>query len=444
MTMLKIDLQKISDISNYLETLFKNKVIYWFQIHSWNGYEYEIEDQFLASNSLSEEFSDIYDIKENFIEFRFLCCVEKSICTKNELSFFEQLDAHKNQSPLFFTTPYSSCEENPKEDLYACTCDFEISIKSYKNHFEFNLLNYKNLDFNHVKKRIMGILKMDPVANPQNDTKIVNRIILPDVCIKNSIKNTIDHMVSGDCYLANITHTHKITSGKKFISAQNFIKIWFQLKSRYGIFYYDEKIGIACFSPERFLLRKNNILAAEPIKGTISIKEKSEQKSAKEIWNNKKEIYEHTMVVDLLRHDLNEICKPGSVSVFRPFYLKRTHNLLQMQSSILGKIENDKTLASCLSAVLPAGSITGTPKKKVCEIIAKQEQNQRGYYTGICGILEANGNFDSCILIRSLFMGKDGIYFGVGAGITTLSCPEKEIEEFYIKLDSFSSVLKEL
>jgi anthranilate/para-aminobenzoate synthase component I len=442
--MLKIDLQKISNISNYLETLFKNKVIYWFQIHSWNGYEYEIGDQFLASNSLSEEFSNIYDLKEDFIEFRFLCGVEKSICTKNELNFFEQLDAHKNQSPLFFTIPYSSREENPKEDLHACTCDFEINIKSHKNHFEFDLLNYKNLDLNHIKKDIVDILKMEPVVNPQTDTGKTDPIILPDLHIKKSIQNTIDHMISGDCYLANITHTHKINPEKKFISAQSFIKIWFQLKSRYGIFYYDEKIGISCFSPERFLLRKNDILAAEPIKGTISIQETPEQESAKEIWNNKKEIYEHTMVVDLLRHDLNEICQPGSVSVFRPFYLKRTHSLLQMQSSILGKIEKEKAIGSCLSAALPAGSITGTPKKKVCEIISEQEQNQRGYYTGICGILEANGNFDSCILIRSLFMGNDGVYFGVGAGITTLSCPQKEIEEFYIKLHSFSSVLKEL
>lgn len=442
--MLKIDLQKISNISNYLETLFENKVIYWFQIHSWNGFEYEIGNEFLASNSLNSEFLNIYNLQEDFIEFRFLCGVKKSICTKHKISFFQQLDEHSKKSPLFFTIPYYSTEENPKEDLYVCQCDFEINIKSYKNHFKFDLLNYTNLDLNHIEEKIADILKIDFIAVPFDNTKKTDAIILPDHQIKKSIQNTIDHMISGDCYLANITHAHKITSEKKFISAQDFIKIWFQLKSRYGIFYYDKKIGISCFSPERFLLRKNDVLAAEPIKGTISIQESSEEKSAKEIWNNKKEIYEHTMVVDLLRHDLNEICQPGSVSVFRPFYLKRTHNLLQMQSSILGKIEKEKTIGSCLSAVLPAGSITGTPKKKVCEIISEQEQNERGYYTGICGILETNGDFDSCILIRSLFLGDEGVYLGVGAGITTLSCPKKEIEEFYIKLHSFSSVLKEL
>ncbi len=158
------------------------------------------------------------------------------------------------------------------------------------------------------------------------------------------------------------------------------------------------------------------------------------------LWKNKKEIYEHVLVTDLIRNDLNAFCLPGSVEVYQPFRACVAGKLLQMQTSILGKKESSISLGDCLFSMLPAGSITGTPKKKVCDLIARYESNQRGYYTGVCGVQMPSGDFDSCVLIRSVYKGQQGVYVGVGAGITTLSDTNLEIEEFKLKLNSFMNI----
>lgn len=441
-------MEKILKICDFLEKRFQGKIVYHFQIQEQDGFEYEILDQFSASNSLPSDFSNMYREICNKVTFRFLCGVKKSLQTKKRSFFFNQIDkVHLGKkSPLFFATPYFQTDKDPKEDFYACHAQCEIIIdRLHQNSFQMTCLNYSKIDTHPIENRIHAILKENEKSQDefQKASKKVN-ITIPDQKIKSRIKKTIDHMISGECYLANITYRKKIRSKNNFISVRHFILTWFEMKSRYGIFYRDQNHGISCFSPERFLFCKNRKIATEPIKGTISTKNKSETDAAHEIWSDRKEIYEHTMVVDLLRHDLNEICKPGSVTVFRPFYLKKSKKLLQMQSSILGELSDHVTIGSCLGAMLPAGSITGTPKKRVCQIIHEQEKKDRGYYTGVCGILEKNGDFDSCVLIRSLFKGNQGIYLGTGAGITTLSCPDKEIDEFYEKLDSFSFALKDL
>ena len=254
-------------------------------------------------------------------------------------------------------------------------------------------------------------------------------------------------MNQGDCYLANLTHT-KTLSQNKFISCESFLNAWFEIQSRYGVFFNfnrssqgedkNKKIGLACFSPERFLYKNKNKLISEPIKGTLAYLGKNPtKKDAQSLWRNKKEIYEHTLVVDLIRNDLNYFCQPGSVGVYKPYWISIAGKLLQMQSYICGTINSKILLRDCFHSMLPAGSITGTPKKKVCEFIRHYETNSRGYYTGVCGLVEPNGNFDSCVLIRSLYQGQRGVYVGVGSGLTTLSQENLEIDEFKVKLKSF-------
>lgn len=436
---------KILDISHYLENLFKNKILYYFQLHSTQGHEYPVDSKFVASNTLEAEYKEIYNLEDDFIELRFLCETQKIISTQNKTHFLTELDKQREQ-PLFFVFPYFDQENKTCETFYACTCGFEIQIRMDKDHHQLQIHNHTSRDLTHIEKHILEILdQIDSLGSVNKGKKLpkeTRKYILPTPHIEKSINKARDHMIAGDCYLANITHTQKIKNEKEFISPQHFIQTWLQLKSRYGIFYCDENVGLSCFSPERFLRSHNGLLAAEPIKGTLPFVEEFQNEAAKTLWSNQKEIYEHTLVVDLLRHDLNSICKAGSVVVFRPFYLKKAQNLLQMQSSILGTLKDNTTVGTCFLSMLPAGSITGTPKKKVCEMIKQQEQNERGYYTGVCGMLEPNGNFDSCILIRSLFMGERGVYFGVGSGITTLSQTNLEIEEFYAKLNSFSPILE--
>jgi anthranilate/para-aminobenzoate synthase component I len=162
--------------------------------------------------------------------------------------------------------------------------------------------------------------------------------------------------------------------------------------------------------------------------------------SAKTLWSNAKEMQEHTMVVDLLRHDFNGVCVPGSVFVQRPFAIRTIGSLLQMQSDVWGIPQKNMSAGQILSQILPAGSVTGAPKKNVCAFIQQFESQSRGFYTGIFGVCEPAGDWETVVLIRSVYLGARGVYVGVGAGITTLSDPEQEWEEFCIKLKSFEDV----
>ena len=143
------------------------------------------------------------------------------------------------------------------------------------------------------------------------------------------------------------------------------------------------------------------------------------------------------MIVDLLRHDLLGVCNPGSVQIHDPFFIAIESTLLQMQTTLTGILKQQLDITDILNTMCPAGSITGAPKQSACRFISKFESESRGAYTGISGIIESNGDFDSQVLIRSFFKHNNNITAGVGAGITLLSNSESEAAELNSKWKSF-------
>lgn len=435
---------KIEEITQILFEKFDRDVLLYFYIHGLPGYECKKLKNFIFITSLPSCLKNLN--KSNCIELRFFCKTDKDTMTSKQNEFFASLK-NKSSKAQFFLSPYYAIgsEENLKdldEKFYTCQFKYEFNLKIEEHSTTFKLVTKTK---SPVIKKIY--LQLQAILNNSSKTEnkrvqikkffAQNEIRLPEGEIKQSIHNLMGHMNKGDCYLANMTYTQTLPDSQ-FLSCHDFIKKWFHLKSRYGIYFEKPAIGLACFSPERFLLCKNNFLVSEPIKGTFACPEsKPKLIDAQNLWKNKKEIYEHTLVVDLMRNDLNTYCFPGTVHVYKPFQACVAGKLLQMQTTIIGKKEKAVSLGECLSAMLPAGSITGTPKKKVCQLISRYEKNKRGYYTGVCGILESNGNFDSCVLIRSIYKGTRGTYVGVGAGITTLSDTNAEIDEFKLKLQSF-------
>lgn len=430
---------KIFKISNYIENQFNKKNVYFFKSLKENGFAYPWPEKF--QHSIHDQVQTHHP--EDAFKLQILCGAEKIISTSNQNRFFSFLNTHTLCSPLFVVCPYFALSENPKEPFFACSCQAKITLtldsqKKWSLAFESYCSN-PSLDF--IKQGIEAILR-DP-NEPDTHEHTAPQNLSWDFSsddkarMTQKIENAIEEMVKGNCYLANITCTVPIAG--QFLDQMSFLQHWLCLKSRYAVYYKDTACGIACFSPEQFLSQKKNRVSTQPIKGTLKHKGKNTLRQSMHLWKNKKEMHEHTMVVDLLRHDLNAICQPGSVVVENPFFVKQAQNLLQMQSNICGTVRQNQNWGDCLQAVLPAGSITGTPKSTVCKMIAKEEENDRGYYTGICGIKEKNGDFDSCILIRSLFWNPQGIYAGTGAGVTTLSDPKSEVDEFEQKLKSFLS-----
>lgn len=252
-------------------------------------------------------------------------------------------------------------------------------------------------------------------------------------------------MKKGDAYLVNLALQAKGLKTEKDFTAEHFAKSLDVETLRYFSFVKTDEIGILSYSPERFIKICDGIVLTEPIKGTKAlalIDDASVAEGCHFLWSSEKEMNEQCMVVDLLRNDLNRVSLPGSVGVCRPFTIYRIGKLLQMQTSVFGQLTTKQSLGQVLKNMLPAGSISGTPKLEVCKLIANHESTKRGYFTGVLGVYDVHQNnnfsFESCLLIRSHFHTSSGVYAGAGCGLTTLSNPDDEFHEIEHKLRSFS------
>lgn len=189
-----------------------------------------------------------------------------------------------------------------------------------------------------------------------------------------------------------------------------------------------------CFSPEIFVSITNGKIRSFPMKGTIDA---TIPDAENVILNDPKETAEHYTIVDLIRNDLSIVAKNVRVKRFRYIDLIRTdtRNLLQVSSEICGDLENGyvSALGDIIFSLLPAGSVSGAPKKKTAEIIASAEGISRGYYTGIAGIFDGE-NLDSGVMIRFIEKRDNGYFYRSGGGITSFSDPRSEYGEMIDKI----------
>lgn len=188
------------------------------------------------------------------------------------------------------------------------------------------------------------------------------------------------------------------------------------------------------FSPETFIKIENGKIYSFPMKGTIDA---SIENAAEIILNDKKELSEHYTIVDLIRNDLSMIARNVTVEKFRYIdEIKTTgKKLFQVSSIISGELDENylSKLGELFFALLPAGSITGAPKKKTVEIINEVEGYKRGYYTGVCGYFDGK-NLDSAVMIRFIENINGEYFYKSGGGITFMSNPKQEYQELIDKV----------
>jgi para-aminobenzoate synthetase component 1 len=232
----------------------------------------------------------------------------------------------------------------------------------------------------------------------------------------------LDALHKGDSFLMNLTIPTPVQNKLDF---QTFFD---HAKSKYVVWLKEQFIA---FSPETFIQIENGKIATFPMKGTID----ASLPNAKELLlNDPKEYAEHATIVDLLRNDISRVANKVRVTNFRYYEEIPTQNGLigQMSSAIEGELPSDyaSRIGSILYDLLPAGSVSGAPKKKTAELIASIEGADRGYYTGIAGYFDGV-NLDSCVLIR--YLGADNIYHS-GGGITFQSDMASEYQEMINKV----------
>jgi anthranilate/para-aminobenzoate synthase component I len=256
--------------------------------------------------------------------------------------------------------------------------------------------------------------------------------------LRASIAALKSRMTKGDCYLANITERIEIPEDLRANSFAEFLRRWGSRPSRFGWFIRSVELGIESYSPERFFRIKGSEIITEPIKGTTPCGTATEQQSAAaQLWQSRKERCEQHLVSDLLRNDFAAVCVPGSISVPSPLEIRFCSGLAQMTSVVRGQLRPGVFLKEILGAVLPAGSVTGAPKKSACEILEKLEASPRGLYCGVIADMRSPDSVEATLLIRSLFSENGSTYACAGAGITTLSIPDEEVQEIEAKLRSF-------
>jgi len=235
----------------------------------------------------------------------------------------------------------------------------------------------------------------------------------------------IEKIKSGETYLLNLTQSTKVKTSLTLKEIYSYAHAHYKLR-------YKDKF--VCFSPEKFIQISDDKIHTYPMKGTIDA---SITNAKEKILNNQKEMAEHVMVVDLLRNDLSIVARDVKVEKFR--YVQEIDSgekkLLQVSSHISGNIGANwnKNIGTILKELLPAGSISGAPKKSTLDIITQIEGYERGYFSGVFGLYDGE-SFDSGVMIRFIEKTADGYIYKSGGGITLDSDAKQEYSELQDKI----------
>ena len=149
------------------------------------------------------------------------------------------------------------------------------------------------------------------------------------------------------------------------------------------------------------------------------------------------------MLVDLGRNDIGKISRIGTVKVEKYMEIERFSHVMHIGSTVTGTIREDKDAVDAVDAILPAGTLSGAPKFRACQIIDQLENNKRGVYGGAIGYLDFAGNLDTCIALRLVYKKNGTICIRSGAGIVADSVPEKEFEECANKAKAVIQAIRE-
>ncbi|MDR3011847.1 MAG: anthranilate synthase component I [Chitinispirillales bacterium] len=184
-------------------------------------------------------------------------------------------------------------------------------------------------------------------------------------------------------------------------------------------------------SPEMLVRVENNIVENRPIAGTRRRGETAaeDERLIEELKNDPKEINEHTMLLELGKNELREVCEPDSVKVDNAMRIEKYSHVIHIVSDLSGKLRGGRDALDALFACFPAGTLTGAPKVRAMEIIDELEPSRRGLYGGALGYIDFSGNMDTCITIRTIFLKNGKAQIQSGAGIVAESIPEREYQE---------------
>ena len=289
--------------------------------------------------------------------------------------------------------------------------------QSYQNAVD-ELNNLKNLIL-HGEKKIEPSGKLLDEVKPLFDKKTYCEMV----------ERAKKHIREGDIF--QIVLSNRLSAPFKGSLLDTYRILRTINPSPYMFYFSGTDMEVAGASPETLVKLEDGILHTFPLAGTRPRGKNSEDdlKLEKELLADEKELAEHNMLVDLGRNDLGKISEFGSVQVEKLHAIEKFSHVMHIGSVVRGKIKNNFDALNAIEAVLPAGTLSGAPKIRACELIGELEKNKRGIYGGAIGYIDFTGNMDTAIAIRIVYKKNGKIFVRSGAGIVYDSVPEKEFDE---------------
>ena len=279
-----------------------------------------------------------------------------------------------------------------------------------------------------------------PIEQPVKAPEFVCNLSKEEYC--GMVEKTKHYIKEGDIFQGVISRRFEADYDGSLLNAYRVLRT--TNPSPYMYYMQIKDMQIAGTSPETMVKLTNGKLMTFPVAGTKKRGKDKEEDMAleKELLADKKECAEHNMLVDLARNDLGRISEYGSVKVEDYMAIHRFSKVMHIASTVTGTIAKDKTCGDTIEALLPAGTLSGAPKFRACEIIDELEPVPRGVYGGAIGYLDFSGNLDVCIAIRTAVKKGKKVYVQAGAGVVADSIPENEYQECANKAGAVIEAIK--
>ena len=307
------------------------------------------------------------------------------------------------------------------------------------------ITNYKN-KYLEIEKQINELLIQASLQK-----KDFNKAIIKNIKIKsNTTKNKFLKMVNKAKKYIKIGDIFQVVLSQRFEAklSKRPLEIYKKLRttnpSPFMYFFNFDDFQIIGASPEILVRLRDNKITVRPIAGTRPRGKdlKEDNFFAKDLLKDKKELSEHLMLLDLGRNDAGKVSKIGTVKVTDSFMIEKYSHVMHIVSNVMGIYNNKISKFKSLLAGFPAGTVSGAPKIRAMEIIDELETTKRKVYAGGIGYFSANGEFDTCIALRTAVVKNKKFYVQAGAGIVADSNPIKEYEETVNKAKALMNALK--
>ena len=297
----------------------------------------------------------------------------------------------------------------------------DTKIKDYKEHYD------------SIRKKFDLYEDFENITLPDQFTFKPNKNLIKSNTTKEKFKSLVKkaktYIEKGDVFQVVLSQRFERKFNKKPIEIYNYLR-----KSNPSpfMFYFNyDDFNILGSSPEILVRLKKGEVTIRPIAGTRprGRNNKEDKKYELELLKDKKELAEHLMLLDLGRNDVGKVSRVNSVKVTEKFKVERYSHVMHIVSNVIGEFNNKFSLFETLLSGFPAGTVSGAPKIRAMEIIDELEKNKRKLYAGGIGYFTPNGEFDTCIALRTALIKNNKFYVQAGAGIVADSKPDKEYAE---------------